>query len=101
MIKKFIILAAAVSLFLVPQLSFALRCGSDLASIGDLKNEVRLACGEPFSKEVIGYIDQEKDGDRIRVMKIEEWIVKEENRYYSLVFEGNKLVKIEDAGSEN
>jgi len=100
MTKKFIILVAIALFFTIPQASFALRCGSNLASVGDLKIEVLVACGEPFSKEVIGYIDQEKNGDRIRVMKVEEWILKEGNNYYSLVFEGNRLVKIESAGKE-
>ena len=95
-----ILLLVLVSLIAIPTSSFALRCGSDLANIGDLKHEVLLACSTPFSKEVIGYIDQEINGDRIRVMKIEEWIVEESNRYYSLVFEGNKLVTIESAGEQ-
>lgn len=98
MYKIIILLSAVVALFIIPQSSFALRCGNNLASVGDLKNEVLIACGSPFSKEVIGYIDQERDGDRIRVMNIEEWIIRVQNRYYSLVFEGNRLVKIESAG---
>ena len=80
--------------------AFALRCGDRLASEGDLKHEVLLACGEPVSREEIGYIDQERNGDRIRVLKIEEWIVKTESFYYSLVFEGNRLVRIERAGQD-
>ena len=98
MIKTILLLSVVLIMLAVPFNSFALRCGQDLASIGDLKHEVRLACGEADSKEIIGYIDQEKDGDRIRVMKIEEWILEEKGYYYSLVFEGNVLVKIESAG---
>ena len=100
MFQKLIVLSAITTFLILPTSSFALRCGSELASIGDLKHEVLIACGTPFSKDVIGYIDQEKDGDRIRVMKIEEWIVEESSRYYSLVFEGNALVKIESAGEK-
>jgi len=74
------------------------------ASLGDLKQEVRLSCGEPESVEIIGYIDKMQDQNRIRVMKIEEWIYLipyyGEQKYYSLVFEGNKLFKIEYAGSK-
>ncbi len=98
MIQKLILPVALTAFFIFPNTSFALRCGSQLASIGDLKHEVLLACGTPYSKEIIGYIDQEKNGDRIRVMKLEEWIIEESNRFYSLVFEGNKLVEIESAG---
>ncbi len=106
----FVIIVVICSL---PATSFALRCGSDLVEVGDLKIEVKLACGEPLSKDNIGYVDQVRykveksyseergrDGkneieERIRVMAIEEWIVKESNNYYSLVFEGNRLKEIE------
>ncbi len=102
-----------VMLINLPGMAFALRCGSDLVEIGDLKFEVLLACGEPFSKEVIGHIDQRRytvsseDIDslsndmeretieRIRVMLIEEWIIKKKKEYYSLIFEGNTLKSIE------
>ena len=74
------------------------------ASLGDIKQEVRLSCGEPKSIEIIGYIDKMIDQERIRVLKIEEWIYMipffGEQNYYSLVFEGNKLVEIERAGSK-
>ena len=84
---------------LFAETAFALRCGNDLISIGDFKYKVLNSCGQPVSKEVIGYIDREdSDGNRIRVMKIEEWIIRITNYgttyYYSLVFEGNKLFKI-------
>ena len=72
------------------------------ASVGDLKQEVRLSCGEPERTEIIGYIDKMQDQERIRVMKIEEWIYLiphfGKQNYYSLVFEGNRLKKIESAG---
>jgi len=80
--------------------AFSLRCGSKLVEAGDYKYEVLLACGPPVSREVIGYIDQEKRGDRIRVMKIEEWIIKVSNSYYRLVFEGNVMTE-EDRVARN
>jgi len=74
------------------------------ASLGDLKQQVRLSCGEPDSTEVIGYIDKVQDKYRIRVMKIEEWIYAVPfygvKYFYSLVFEGNKLVEITNAGKK-
>ena len=78
----------------------ALRCGTQLANEGDLKYQVLLACGEPVSREVIGFIDEEKDGQRIRVLKLEEWIILVGDYYYSLLFEGNLLVKIEFVGEK-
>lgn len=94
--KKIAIITLLLLLF--HSSSFALRCGNSLVDIGNLKNEVLLACGAPVSKEIIGYIDKEKNADRIRVMKIEEWIIVSGTFYYSLTFEGNKLVAIEQAG---
>ena len=99
MVKKFILLAMT-TICIVPNVSHALRCGSDLVDVGDLKQEVLVKCGTPYSKEEIGYIDQETNGSRITVMKVEEWIILVSNEYYSLVFEGNKLVKIESAGKK-
>ena len=97
---KYVFIAITILIFL-PTTSFALRCGSKLVEVGDLKVEVELACGEPLSKEVIGYVDQVRYKDdaeeRIRVMNIEEWVIKESGNYYSLVFEGNKLKEIESA----
>lgn len=52
------------------------------------------ACGEPISREVIGYIDSVRVNDRIRVMKIEELIYQINGNYQSLEFEGNQLVRI-------
>lgn len=98
--RKLLVPSLIALLLFTPTLSFALRCGSQLASVGDLKHAVLMTCGEPLSKEIIGYIDQEKNGDRIRVMKIEEWIIEESGYYYSLTFEGNRLTRIEDAGKK-
>ena len=98
MVQKLILLCAVTTIFIFPNASHALRCGSDLVYVGDLKQEILLKCGTPISKEEIGYIDEEKDGNRIRVMKIEEWIIVVSKQYYSLVFEGNALVKIESVG---
>ena len=71
------------------------------ASLGDLKFQVRSACGEPLQTEVVGYIDRPQGNERIRVMKIEEWIYSSsyygQAYFYSLVFEGNKLVEIKKA----
>lgn len=100
MMKKLISLTIIAGILFSPTSSLALRCGSQLADVGDLKHEVLIACGEPYAKEIIGYIDQEKEGDRIRVLKIEEWILELSGYYYSLVFEGNRLTSIEDAGKK-
>ena len=100
MVRKFICLFVMATIFTSPSASHALRCGSDLIDVGNLKHEVLVKCGTPISKEEIGYIDQKTEGTRITVMKIEEWIIEVSNQYYSLVFEGNRLVRIESAGKK-
>ncbi|MGB3595887.1 DUF2845 domain-containing protein [Pseudomonas neustonica] len=74
--------------------AYALRCGTNLVREGDLKFKVLQSCGEPISRETIGYIDRQQIGNRVRVMNIEEWIYKVSGNYQSLEFEGNELVKI-------
>jgi len=93
-------LILCASILILPNVSHALRCGTKLANVGDLKHEVLLACGRPNSKETIGYIDKVQNGDRIKVLKLEEWILEKSNKYYSLVFEGNRLITIERAGDK-
>jgi hypothetical protein len=99
MTRKIVVFGLVLIFMLsIPAASFALRCGNNLISIGDLKPQVLLNCGEPKSKEVIGYVDRMDNGTRIRVMKIEEWVIAIDTygtiTYYSLVFEGNVLKEI-------
>ncbi|BBO69679.1 hypothetical protein DSCA_36090 [Desulfosarcina alkanivorans] len=83
---------------------FGLTVGNEIVSVGDLKHEVLLKCGQPRSKEIIGYIDRVVSDERIRVMKIEEWIIAVtsygKTYYYSLMFEGNELKEIKSAGEK-
>jgi len=76
----------------------ALRCGSDLIDEGDLKFQVLRACGEPLSREIIGTSERPGRGSREYVLLLEEWIFEINRYYYSLIFEGNRLVRIEDVG---
>ncbi|HDY99341.1 MAG TPA: DUF2845 domain-containing protein [Pseudomonas sabulinigri] len=92
--RRFQIICLALLTLLCSMNAYALRCGTDLIDEGDLKFKVLQACGEPMSREIIGYVDREHTGDRVRVMNIEEWIYKLSNDYQSLEFEGNRLVKI-------
>lgn len=97
--------SAGIGLFILVMTShpaLALRCGNNLVMVGDLKHDVLLKCGEPKSKELIGFIDHLAPEMRVRVMKIEEWIVEENHYghiyYHSLMFEGNRLKEITPAG---
>ena len=72
---------------------YAFRCGRELVDIGDHAAEVRAKCGEPMSREMIGYtltLDQERE------LKITEWVYEtQRDQLYVLTFEGNRLVEIE------
>ncbi|WP_238474289.1 DUF2845 domain-containing protein [Pseudomonas cavernicola] len=73
-----------------------LRCGSDLVSLDDHTGEVQNKCGEPLSRDFIGYrVIVGYYGERSEV-QIEEWAYGPRNGMYNyLRFEGNRLVKIE------
>ena len=77
----------------------ALRCGTELVDEGDLKIQVEDKCGEPVSKEVIGYILSKAPypgGSQEREYLLEEWIYKFRSKYYDvLTFEAGRLVRME------
>jgi len=105
--KKNILFFLTASVLLLNNAGLAtslLNCKSGHSvSVGDIKEKIRMQCGEPQRTEELGYIDKIQNEERIRVMKIEEWIYIINERggthHYSLVFEGNALVRIEDVGS--
>lgn len=94
----------ALFILLTVSTATALQYGNELISEGDLKGRVSMICGEPISREVIGYIDHVESEKRIRVMVIEEWIIEVKNYntiyLYSLVFEGNELKEIRSIGKK-
>lgn len=83
------------SLFSANALAF--RCGNALVNVGDKKADVLDACGEPLSRETIGFVDQVTHVDRVRVMKLEEWIYQfsSGSRRVIFEFEGNLLINID------
>jgi hypothetical protein len=101
---KLISLMASLLLLFTINAVYALRFGNDLINVGDLKSKVYTICGEPVTRDIIGYIDYVESGKRIRVMKIEEWLIEvpilDAVYNYSLVFEGNKLKEITSLGKK-
>ena len=70
-----------------------MRCGSKLVSVGDRSFEVLQKCGEPASRDLIGYTLGSYDQ---REFKIEEWVYGPRNGvFHILTFEGNRLTSIE------
>ncbi|VVN90246.1 DUF2845 domain-containing protein [Pseudomonas fluorescens] len=69
-----------------------LRCGSQLISVGDRSSEVMQKCGEPASRDVLGY---KRSVNKREEFQVEEWIYGPNSGMYQyLRFEGNRLVQI-------
>jgi hypothetical protein len=69
-----------------------LRCGSQLISVGDRSSEVLHKCGEPVSRDLLGY---KRSADRREEFQVEEWTYGPNGGMYQyLRFEGNRLVQI-------
>jgi hypothetical protein len=63
-------------LMLIPQSSFAMRCGNNLVDVGDTKIIVLKKCGEPTLKEEVGEdFTRENDslGRRGEKRYVEQW----------------------------
>ena len=69
-----------------------LRCGSQLISVGDRSSEVLQKCGEPVSRDPLGY---KRSANRREEFQVEEWTYGPNGGMYQyLRFEGNRLVQI-------
>jgi hypothetical protein len=72
--------------------SDTLRCGSQLVSLDDRTSEVLQKCGEPVSRDVLGY---KRSANRREEFQVEEWTYGPNNGMYQyLRFEGNRLRQI-------
>jgi hypothetical protein len=89
---RFLMILLVVLTLIMATDTFALRCGKHLVDTGDKSFEVLKKCGEPTSKETVGYTVR---GER-RELEIKEWIYGPWNgQYYYLTFHGTTLVNIE------
>jgi hypothetical protein len=69
-----------------------LRCGSQLISVGDRSSEVLQKCGEPVSRDVLGY---KRSANRREEFQVEEWTYAPNGGMYQFLrFEGNRLTQI-------
>ncbi|MBP8236784.1 MAG: DUF2845 domain-containing protein [Pseudomonas sp.] len=76
--------------------SSTLRCDSGLISLEDSTSVVTSKCGDPISREFVGYREVlDAYGFRNEVA-VEEWAYGPRNGMYQFLrFEGNRLVKIQ------
>lgn len=80
------------SLLLTVNTGFAFRCEGAMIEVGDPKFKVLRKCGEPISKEEIGYTITK---DKTRELKIEEWVYGPVGGcYIHLIFTGGQVSKI-------
>lgn len=83
-------------LLAAPAGAATLRCGSALVSTGDHVREVLDKCGEPVSREVIGYRQRGDYWGNHEEVRIDEWVYgPRSGMYYFLRFEGNRLIEID------
>jgi hypothetical protein len=75
------------------QAADTLRCGSQLISVGDRSGEVLQKCGEPVSRDLLGY---KRSANKREEFQVEEWVYGPNSGMYQyLRFEGNRLVRID------
>jgi len=73
-----------------------LRCDSHLVSTDDPVQEVEAKCGEPVSRDFLGYRERVDEWGFLQEVRVEEWVYGPRNgMYYYLRFEGNRLVDID------
>ena len=93
---KALICSLLVLLPLGAHASSTLRCDSGLISVKYSSSVVASKCGEPMSREFVGYREVlDAYGFRNEVA-VEEWVYGPRNGMYQFLrFEGNRLVKID------
>jgi hypothetical protein len=78
------------------QASSSLRCGNALVTADDPMSEVASKCGEPVSRDFIGYRERTDDYGYRNEVQVEEWMYGPRNgMYYYLRFEGSRLVSVD------
>jgi hypothetical protein len=76
--------------------SSTLRCSSGLISLEDPTSVVISKCGEPFSREFVGYREVLDEYGFHHEVAVEEWAYGPRNGMYQFLrFEGNRLNKID------
>lgn len=91
--KHLVPLLAVTLLLLSGNAHAGFRCGQKLVNEGDRSSEVLRKCGQPASRDLIGYNDTHNGNLGLQV---EEWSYGPNNGlYYYLTFEGGRLRQIE------
>ncbi|KXC55563.1 DUF2845 domain-containing protein [Pseudomonas aeruginosa] len=74
----------------------SLRCGSRLVSTGDSSADVLAHCGEPRSRDSLGYREVVGEWGKRYEVEVQEWVYGPWNgMLYFVRFEGNRLSAIQ------
>lgn len=93
---KPLISALLLLLSLCAQASSTLRCDNGLISTGDSTNVVASKCGEPLSRDFLGYREVIDEYGFSNEVTVEEWSYGPRHGMYQFLrFEGNRLIKID------
>jgi hypothetical protein len=91
--KRALYLLALPLLVISYDASAGFRCGQRLVNEGDRSSEVLRKCGQPATRDLIGYTDTLNG---YLGLQVEEWSYGPNNGlYYYLIFEGGRLRQIE------
>lgn len=93
---KILLLLTLLGVIAAPLQAASLRCGSALISTDDSSAEVLAKCGEPISRDFLGYRERlDAYGFRHEVA-VEEWTYgPRHGMYHFLRFEANRLRAID------
>jgi len=93
---KILICSLLIALPLAAHASSTLRCDSGLVSLDDSTSIVSSKCGEPISREFVGYREVLDEYGFRNEVAVEEWAYGPRNGMYQFLrFEGNRLIKID------
>ncbi|WP_263144692.1 DUF2845 domain-containing protein [Pseudomonas sp. RIT-PI-AD] len=96
--KAVLPLALPLLLLALPaQASSTMRCGSKLVSVDTPSVEVLAKCGEPSSRQALGFRQVVDRYGMINDIAVEEWVYGPQRggMYYYLRFEGDRLFSVD------
>lgn len=93
--RKFSLMLPLLCLPMLADASSTYRCGSALVSTSAPSAEVLSKCGEPVSRDFLGYREVVDSYGFRNEVNVEEWVYGPKNgMYHFLRFEGGRLIEI-------
>ena len=93
--RRFSLILPLLCLPMLAEASSTYRCGSALVSTSAPSAEVLSKCGEPVSRDFLGYREVVDSYGFRNEVNVEEWIYGPKNgMYHFLRFEGGRLTEI-------